>query len=414
MPKPQKLLIGLSVVIFVISISLIIFITFTWWKNESTYPIIILNSGQYPTDESSQPINKGIKFGQTITQADSYTYLAWENGEVVLFPGSSVRIEPKSIEVTNGKVYVSTDDNIVLIINNISLNLGSSKALAHFPQSSIFILDGNLEVSGIGNIVPNEAIKITGNTVTKELLTRELLLEPEWQDIITVLQSQNVLPKALENIKPPKIEYIIPESGTTIYSSAVNVTGKVANSAQVSINNFNTNTDSDGNFSIEVNLNPGENNFSIQVIDLFGNTSTELVSYTYIVSPEDELSICINTYDTFDEQLLCMINSYRLQNRTNSLSLSNDMTAVAYKHSSWMDTSGILGHIDSEGLTFAQRCELLDTECDGGNIAKHDKPTALDIFQLWINDDEDKQNILDDHKFIGISLVGKYVTVLFK
>ena len=72
-----------------------------------------------------------------------------------------------------------------------------------------------------------------------------------------------------------------PQTGSTVSSSLVLVSGKTGANAEVFVNDGQTKADAAGNFSLKLNLDEGENTISVSTNDADGNYAEKEINVTY-------------------------------------------------------------------------------------------------------------------------------------
>jgi uncharacterized protein YkwD len=115
----------------------------------------------------------------------------------------------------------------------------------------------------------------------------------------------------------------------------------------------------------------------------------------------------------FHTQFLCLINEYRKSKGLNALSYDADMNTAAIAHSTWMNATGTMSHTGENGSTFTQRCTAASATCDAENVAMG-YVTAQRLFDAWKASPGHDKNMLGSHTKMGLALIGKYATQLFK
>jgi len=95
-----------------------------------------------------------------------------------------------------------------------------------------------------------------------------------------IFQNNQVKPTNLNQSEIPTIEPVLqgitleinePKSKTVFKSSSIKVSGKTSAYAEVYINDFETKADGAGNFSVNYNLDEGENLLTVVANDASGN-----------------------------------------------------------------------------------------------------------------------------------------------
>ena len=82
--------------------------------------------------------------------------------------------------------------------------------------------------------------------------------------------------------EPPKLEMSNPvEESLTVDYEDFDVVGKVDNDVSVTVNGKIGLIDSEGNFKVKIQLQPGKNNIEIKVRDLAGNETSRVIEITY-------------------------------------------------------------------------------------------------------------------------------------
>jgi bacillopeptidase F len=147
------------------------------------------------------------------------------------------------------------------------------------PQS--FLLPG---------VIVAAALIIIGSSIT--ILTQK----KNKPDINNKENAKSQTEQSAENSAPslePEIEttslddnqaqLVIADPKTNITTSLPNYTiaGKTSKNAEITVNNQNLDADGQGNFSVKVSLDEGDNYFLISAVDENGNSSEQEVMITY-------------------------------------------------------------------------------------------------------------------------------------
>jgi hypothetical protein len=100
----------------------------------------------------------------------------------------------------------------------------------------------------------------------------------------SVSQKQSPSPTSAPTLVPSsKITLTIssPASGSTVSSSSITVRGKTSASAEVFVNESETKADSNGNFSVSMKLDEGDNYIIVIANDADGNVAEAELTVTY-------------------------------------------------------------------------------------------------------------------------------------
>lgn len=114
----------------------------------------------------------------------------------------------------------------------------------------------------------------------------------------------------------------------------------------------------------------------------------------------------------FDQEFLCLLNEYRASKGKGSLKLNSKLAAVAFTHSSWMNTAQMLSHVGDKSSRFTDRCELAGIKCSAENLALN-ASSAKNLLEMWQASGGHNINLLGPYTTIGLGISGDYITALF-
>ncbi len=95
----------------------------------------------------------------------------------------------------------------------------------------------------------------------------------------TATSAPTIVPTSVQNNLPLSIS--TPADGVTVTSSTITVKGKTGAKAEVAVNDAETTADANGNFSVQVTLDEGENFLYIVVNDADGNVTEKELTIIY-------------------------------------------------------------------------------------------------------------------------------------
>jgi uncharacterized protein YkwD len=105
--------------------------------------------------------------------------------------------------------------------------------------------------------------------------------------------------------------------------------------------------------------------------------------------------------------LLSRLNTLRLQNKMNTVSLNSALTAAALRHSQDMAKTGNISHTGSDGSTPSQRIQAAGYTGEAGEEAVYGgHATVDDAWNFWTNDRLNANILLNpDYTAVGIAVV---------
>jgi uncharacterized protein YkwD len=114
-------------------------------------------------------------------------------------------------------------------------------------------------------------------------------------------------------------------------------------------------------------------------------------------------------------QMLEILNNYRVENAKPRLTLISDLNQIACAHSKWMSKSGNFSHTGIDQTSPFDRCKLAQTYCLAENIAQN----SLRNVQLYMNQFKNSPghntNMLNgDYIEAGFGFDGDNVTQIFR
>ena len=118
--------------------------------------------------------------------------------------------------------------------------------------------------------------------------------------------------------------------------------------------------------------------------------------------------------DSFNAQMVSMINDFRRQNGVAPVQLDNSLNYVACQHSNWMKANNNLDHTGVDGTDPFQRCARARTSCNAENIAFHSNKDINWMMEFFRNSPSHRANMLNpEYTKAGIGLSDIYATQLF-
>lgn len=114
---------------------------------------------------------------------------------------------------------------------------------------------------------------------------------------------------------------------------------------------------------------------------------------------------------TFEQKFLCLLNDYRKSKGKGTLSINSKLTAVATKHSEWMNATGTFSHTDGDGKRFFDRCSDAGVQCTAENLAQGFSSPAQ-LLKMWQDSSGHNENLLRNVFTMGLGVSGGYATLL--
>lgn len=133
---------------------------------------------------------------------------------------------------------------------------------------------------------------------------------------------------------------------------------------------------------------------------------------TIIVSNEEEESIDETCGSSLlNLQLLCDINAFRIANNLSRIAFDEELNQLSLSHVIWMQSNDSVSTIESNGLSYKERCMAQGFECIAEINLKVDEYNHVDIYNQLIQN----RNILSkDASLIGVNVVENYISILIR
>ena len=175
--------------------------------------------------------------------------------------------------------------------------------------------------------------------------------------------------------------------------------------------NFITPSFGNLNFS-NGNNNSTSSNFTIPTV------GKGVVIYNVPVNPNNSYNfgqfVAGQCPDSFNLQMVSMINDFRRQNGVSPVQLDNSLNYVSCQHSNWMRANNNLDHTGVDGTDPFQRCARARTNCNAENIAFHSNKDINWMMEFFRNSPSHRANMLNsEYTKVGIGLSDIYATQLF-
>lgn len=143
------------------------------------------------------------------------------------------------------------------------------------------------------------------------------------------------------------------------------------------------------------------------------NLSFDLNTITNVIQVNQEEEIvntnCENLSNT--QSILCQINLYRIENNIDKLNSEESLELLAQSHSDWMSNNSSTATIESNGLSYKERCESINLSCLYELNYYIENTDAIAIF----NTIKENSNLLDENAYyIGVGLSGNYLSILIR
>lgn len=145
--------------------------------------------------------------------------------------------------------------------------------------------------------------------------------------------------------------------------------------------------------------------------DLTANQNFEPVAE---VEEESSFENCSEL--SLENAIICLGNNLRVENKLNTLQTNNVLINLSTSHAQWMNNNQSLSTVESNGLSYKERCANAGVECYAEmNIRISAPKTATNIFDKISNNPTYRNNILNkDISQIGISIDGEYLSILIQ
>jgi uncharacterized protein YkwD len=363
--------------------------------------------------------------------------LNFANDGVSVYNPKNVVLKEKELLIESGIIILSKPGTYS--INSTSIELKSGIILFDISQKIVRQFDGE---STVDQMVLSSGEQILNDT--KGNYDRTLYNTPESQLFVEVLTQEKLLPESIEDFIPPEILLTSPQDAFSTGEESILVNGKAISARQILINKETVTAPEDGTFAKEIMLIKGENKISVQAIDKWGNASTVERTITYdpclkmdctpVKEPVYYSPILPNTgtqptapvaaqpqtttrsdssvgceNSGFNYQFLEILNSYRVANGLNTLSIEGDLNLAACDHAKWMNETGEFSHTGIYSSSPVDRCRNRGTYCDAENLAlSYPDNTPQRMFDLYKGSPGHNANMLGNHTVVGIAWSGIY------
>jgi len=328
------------------------------------------------------------------------------------------------------------------ILSIIAIALAISLAIWMYTSSKreqIDTINSSAQVEQIESI-KTDSIPKNNSSKTLDLSSQNLNKVPSYVFEIKELEELNLSDNNLEGALPAEIKHN--ENLKKINVSNNNMTGIPAEIGQLfKLETLDYSNNEITGLPLEI-----ANLKNLQELDLSGNNYSEtdlnqikealpnlkIISEEVIKNDIPEESASTETNDpqgvpstepktqlnracptaNFNEEFLCLLNNYRLQNSKDELNLNPALTNVAQEHSDWMNKAGTFSHTGENNSNFTSRCIDAGLVCDAENLAAG-ASSAKGLLGMWQDSPIHNANMLGSHNSIGLASSGKYFTLIF-
>lgn len=295
------------------------------------------------------------------------------------------------------------------------------KPITAFTNTNVelFSYGENIKINAEAKLMDSKstivATSIDTTLTTERSLNLNGLIYIKTSDAMSVQLSPSISVELIKgeyfiNSNPVKIHVL---SGSASY--AQEPIAVVNETAVWQVDSFRTNTLNTDDFVLnryysdllsllrDINLLPSQlTTLSLNIEDL----------NTIIVSNEEEQSIDETCGSSLlNLQLLCDINDFRVSNNLNRMTSDEALHQLSLHHVVWMQNNESVSTIESNGLSYKERCLAQGFECSAEiNLLVEDN-NYVDIYNQLIQN----RNILSkDVSLIGINVAGDYLSILIR
>lgn len=430
-----KFLNSAAIAVAVIGILLIVVGIATHFDSQLNKPVTVASkNGVVSVQGQNREI--GLDYGEEFYLNSGVANLEWTNSQAILTVGGTSGVtDLNTLQILSGAAYVSSSSNFS-ITSSEGIRLSGEEFSAYVTAKpfKVTIMSGFLSDDQGNTYGLSQTVSYISDRFETSRFDRTNLSRQEWRDVISALSSYGVTDSWLEDLTPPTVVETIPEDGTVLDETRIEMSIRVNEAnTRVNVNGSEGIVDENNEISLVLSLSEGANEIKIVTRDEIGNESETTIQYSVVLpepEPEPEqkpISTTTNNNSNntsnqtascsdgaFRQSLASLINQHRQDNGLGSLSLSNSLNTAACKHSIFMANSGNLTHTGSGGSSFNQRCTAEGTSCDAENVAWASPTlTAQQTFNQWKNSDGHNQNMLGTHTQIGIGFKNNYATAVF-
>lgn len=288
---PQKIVLGFSILVFILAASTIVLLTFSNWQSSRPLPITITPNSAYPVDENGTPLSKGAAFGVQITQGnEGYSVLSWGNNKMVLFAGARTRVSQTSVELLSGRAYLQLQNPNAVSLQGGIVHISNGTITIDQNRNQIVVHNG-IATSADGRTADtNKQINYAGTVSITNFDRGNLRNNADWQYLISIVQLLDLAPLSLQDITPPLISNISPANNSIVTSPELIISGEINDAnATLFINNIPTSL-TNSKFIFSTLLTTGENRIYLVVSDQQNNQHTEELIYRYEPPAEPDSS----------------------------------------------------------------------------------------------------------------------------
>lgn len=286
----------------------------------------------------------------------------------------------------------------------------------------------DVELYSYGDLITSDAdIKIKDNKTTivatniNTTLTTERSMDLNGLIYIKTTDAMSIKLSPIISVELLQGEYFVNSNPIKIHvlsgSASFNqdIIAAVNQSTIWQVDNFRTNNLNTDDFVLnkyysdlitllkDINLIPSQlSTLSLNIEDL----------NTIIVNNEEDIvenEICNS--DLINDQLLCDINSYRAENNLNKLIKDESLDQLSLSHAIWMQNNESISTIESNGLSYLERCNEQGFNCIAEVNLKVEGYNSLTLYNLVI---QNKNILSKDASLVGINIVGDYLSILIR
>lgn len=295
--------------------------------------------------------------------------------------------------------------------------VGTAKDSYGYNQQINIDKEALISTPNLKAITSNAQFEVFSNTFRINGIAYLELLEDQ---IANINNSNYILTKGkyLINTNPVNINVL---SGKASISNVVAKTGeslnlevdvyKITNTEEDLI--FNDNKFSDI-YSTALKFNQTITEVSSLLIARNNNFSNRLANNNFSnrrqVSNEENIDEACES-SLLNILILCRINNYRSENNLNIIEINEQLNELSLSHAVWMQTNESTSTIESNGLSFKERCFINGIECTAEINLKINIQDPESIVTQLLNN----KNIIDkDISLMGIGIAGDYLSLLVR
>lgn len=234
------------------------------------------------TSLNDQVNSNTYQLGQDITSQNGYIQADSENALILGYSETKFKFSNIDLlQINEGILLISAKNDLNLETNAGTVKLFNNGVYVYNSyEEALTVLYGRAQFNN-NSISQNSTIQIDsmGSSIVDFKRSDITNLESFRSLSVSIAVFKKNIP-ALSDVVPPKIISLTPTTNYFTAENTVKINGKTESDSIVKINNVESQIDSLGNFTSTISLSKGLNEIVIQVEDIYGNKSEQILSYS--------------------------------------------------------------------------------------------------------------------------------------